>query len=224
MDFDVTLLSSGLPNLLPQTDRTEGCHVSSIITDMCLRLGYYSEEHSIDWTLVEMGKTFEWALIQRYLLDSPDDYMEIGEISLDGVYGHPDLPMPRKECVKEIKWTFRSSSPGCEVGCKPDPLTHPIAQDPSKFWKDRIQLMAYCRMIGWLNGELEIGYHRGNYRDKMLDHARWGFKFTKRQLIDNWDMLLRHRDGFACKRCERFKHEEHNRSCPYWTVENERWR
>lgn len=223
MDFNVTLVSSGLPNLLPQTDRTEGYHVSSIITDMCLRLGYYSEQHVIDWTLIELGKTFEWALIQRYLLDSPDDYMEIGEQCLDGVYGHPDLLINGRETVKEIKWTFRSSSPGCEVGEMPS-IEHPIRAESSKFWKDRVQLMAYCRMIGWFNGELEIGYHRGNYRDKLLDHAVWGFKFTKRQLIDNWDMLLRQRDDHACKKCERFKHEGHSEKCPLWTVDNERWR
>lgn len=223
MDFNVTLLSSGLPNLLPQTGRTEGWHVSSIITDMCLRLGYYDESHEIDWTLVEMGKTFEWALIQRYLLDSPDDYMEIGEVELDNVYMHPDLLMPRKEKVKEIKWTQRSSHPGCEVGEKP-PSNHPIVLNPSKFWKDRVQLMAYCRYFGYLHGELEIGYHRGNYRDKQLDHAVWEFEFTKRQLIDNWDMLLRHRDDYGCKKCERFKHEKHRDDCPLWTPGNERWK
>lgn len=223
MDFDVTLLSSGLPNLLPQTDRTEGCHVSSIITDMCLRLGYYSEEHAIDWTLVEAGNMFEWAAIKRRLLDSPDDYLEVGELSLDNVYGHPDLLKVIDEKVVEFKWTFRSSFPGCEVGQAPA-IDHPIRAVSSKFWKDRIQLMSYCRMIGWLDGELEIGYHRGNYRDKQLDHAVWGFKFTKRQLIDNWDMLLRHRDSFACKECERFKHEKHNQKCLNWTIENEKWR
>lgn len=223
MDFDVTLLSSGLPNLLPQVDRTEGCHVSSIITDMCLRLGYYDESRAIDWTLVEMGKTFEWALIQRYLLDSPNEYMEIGELQLDNVYGHPDLLINHRETVKEIKWTFRSSHPECEVGMPP-PADHPIVFNPSKFWKDRVQLMAYCRMMGWLNGELEIGYHRGNYRDKQLDHKVWGFKFTKRKLVDNWNMLLSHRDDYACKKCERFKHELHSEWCPLWTSENERWK
>ena len=223
MDFDVILLSSGLPNLLPQTDRTEGCHVSAIITDMCLKRRYYSEEQEINWTLVEMGKTFEWALIQRYLLDSPDDYMEIGEVCLDGVYMHPDLLMTKLEKVKEIKWTFRSSFPGCEIGQSPT-IDHPIVKLQSKFWKDRVQLMAYCRYFEWTDGELEIGYHRGNYRDRQLDHAIWGFKFTKRQLIDNWDMLLRHRDSFACVECGRFKHEKHNVKCSKWTPENERWR
>lgn len=223
MDFDVTLISSGLPNLLPQTDRSEGTHASSIITDMCLRLGYYSEEHEIDCTLVELGKTFEWALIQRYLLDSPDQYMEIGEQQLDDVYMHPDLLMPKAECVKEIKWTFRSSHPGCEVGQSP-PIDHPILTTPSKFWKDRTQLMAYCRLLEWLNGELEIGYHRGNYRDKLLDHAVWRFKFTKQQLIDNWDKLLRHRDTYCCHHCRQFKCDEHTKWCPLWTPENERWR
>jgi hypothetical protein len=223
MDFNVTLLSSGLPNFLPQTDRTEGWHVSSIITDMCLRLGYYSEEHAIDWTLVEAGNMFEWAAIQRRLLGSTE-YTEIGEISLDDVYGHPDLLKTSIESVVEFKWTFRSSSPGCEVGYAPDPFTHPIAQPVSKFWKDRVQLMAYCRMIGWLNGELEIGYHRGNYRDKQLDHAVWGFQFTKRQLVDNWNMLLTQRDDYGCKHCQRFKHEKHSEKCPLWTPDNERWK
>lgn len=222
MDFDVVLLSSGLPVLLPQTDRTEGCHVSSIITDMCLRLGYYNESRAIDWTLVETGNMFEWAAIQRRLLHS-DEYCEIGEISLDNIYGHPDLLKTSTETVVEFKWTLRSSYPSIEVGAIP-PDDHPIVANPSKFWKDRIQLMSYCRMMGWLNGELEIGYHRGNYRNKLIDHAVWGFAFTKRQLIDNWDILLRHRDAFACKHCERFKHEKHNEKCPFWTSENERWK
>lgn len=222
-DFNVTLLSSGLPNLLPQLDRTPGWHVTSIITDMCLRLGYYDETHAIDWTLIEIGKTFEWALIQRYLLDSPNDYTEIGEVCLDGVYMHPDILMTKLEKVKEIKWTFRSSHPVCEVGSMP-PDDHPIVMNPSKFWKDRVQLMAYCRYFGYLHGELEIGYHRGNYRDKQLDHNVWGFEFTKQQLINNWDVLLRHRDDYGCKRCERFKDEKHMDKCSLWTPDNERWK
>ncbi len=220
----ITLVSSGLPILLPQTDRTEGVvHVSSTITDMCYRLGYYNEsqDKTIDETLRQLGSTFEWALIQRYQREFPDQYEIPPEINLDGIYGHPDLRVKRKRSnrkIKEIKFTYRSSGKeSCSIGSSPSP-THPILSP--KFWRDRTQLKTYCRMEECLYGELEICHikgdyqkdEEGNYRFRVI-HNIWSFTWTEEALLDHWRGFLRHVEEYSCPICNRFQFEGHERWC-----------
>lgn len=224
----ITLVSSGLPILLPQVDRTLGVvHVSSTIRDMCLRLGtLYQDEQSdtsIDQTLMRLGSTFEWALIQRYQLEYPNRYIVPPERSLDGIYGHPDLLDNKNELVKEIKFTYRSSGKvPCGIGEHPIP-DHPILSP--KFYKDRLQLKSYCRMEELTRGELEICHLKGdylkddngNYQFKVV-HNIWGFEFTKQGLIEHWDRIRRHAEEYACGVCNRFEFEGHEGWCIYRKV------
>lgn len=221
----ITLISSGLPILLPQTDRTEGVvHVSSTITDMCYRLGYYdeSQDRTIDQTLMQLGSTFEWALIQRYQREEPDRYSIPPEISLDGIYGHPDLRDLSRKVIKEIKFTYRSSGKEqCSLGFSPSP-THPILS--SKFWRDRTQLKTYCRMEECLRGELEICHIKGDYlKDEegrsqfRVIHNIWGFEWTEEALLDHWEGFKRHIEEYSCPICNRFEYEGHERWCGSWT-------
>jgi len=216
----ITRASSGLPRLLPQTDRSLGLHVSSIITDLCLRLGYYDErtDDTVDHTLMELGSTFEWAFIQRLLLEFPDRYFILPEISLDGIYGHIDLLDLREERVIEIKFTYRSTGKViCEVGQSPPP-NHSILS--TKFWKDRSQLKAYCRMMKWTRGRLEICHIKGDYqkdeegRSKFrVIHNGWNFDYTIQSLTSHWDGLRRHADDYACRECLRFNYQGHEKWC-----------
>lgn len=219
----ITLVSTGLPVLLPQTDRSPGVHISSILYDACLRLGYYNEraDTSIDQTLMQLGSTFEWALIHRYQQDDPGRYIVPPEIEVDGIKGHPDLQDTHEELVKEIKFTYRSSGKVlCGVGERPVP-DHPILGP--KFWKDRSQLKSYCRMLQWKRGQLEIchlkgDYHKdedGNYQFKVI-HNVWEFEYSKSGLIRHWDWLRQHVDDYACSVCERFDFEGHEEWCVYY--------
>lgn len=216
----IFLHSSGLPSLLPQMDRSPGLHVSPIITDQCLRLGFYDEDrdNTIDHTLIELGATFEWALIQRRMLESPDRYMILPEICLDGIYGHIDLLDLWDEVVIEIKFTYRSSGKViCHVGDSPS-RNHPIRGD--KFWKDRSQLKAYCRMMKWTKGRLEICHIKGDYlKDDSgsyqfrVIHNAWDFVYTVKSLMDHWNGLRRHVDNHACKQCQMFPYQGHEEWC-----------
>lgn len=216
----VTLSSSGLPHLLPQTDRSPGLHVSSIVTDQCLRLGYYDEktDDTIDHTLMELGATFEWALIQRRMTEFPDRYIVLPEISLDGIYGHVDLLDLLEERVIEIKFTYRSTGKvACKVGQSPAP-DHSILS--TKFWKDRSQLKAYCRMMKWTKGRLEICHLKGDYQKGKdgkyqfrVIHNAWDFEYTIASLTSHWDGLRRHADDYACKECQRFNYQGHQEGC-----------
>lgn len=215
-----TLHSSGLPSLLPQTDRSPGLHVSSIITDMCLRLGYYDEsrDKTIDHTLMELGATFEWSYIHRLMLEFPDRYLVLPEISLDGIHGHIDLLDLWEERVIEIKFTYRSSGKvSCKIGDTPTP-DHPILGE--KFWKDRTQLRAYCRMMNWPRGRLEICHIKGDYikdaegRSQFrVIHNGWNIDYEPRELIEGWDSLRRHAEVYSCGECQRFPYQGHEEWC-----------
>ncbi len=199
----IILLSEGLPDLLPIQDRSPGVHVSDIIKCLCIKFGHYREDENpsddpIYRTRLQLGAALEWAIIQRYERTYPDEYMVPPEIELDGIYGHPDLLYLALEAVKEIKLTDRSSAGSPTVddsyligGYIPAPLDHPIRS--RKFLRDWWQLKAYCYMIEWPLGLLEICHQRGNYREIRLAHRVWQCEFTSASLRSNWRMLLNHK-------------------------------
>lgn len=209
MDSDhIILLSEGLPDLLPMQDRSPGVHVSDIIKYLCIKFGHYREDTTIvdstdDDTIsaerrtrMQLGAALEWAIIQRYERTYPDEYMVPPEIELDGIYGHPDLLWLPEETVKEIKLTDRSSAGGSSAG-EHVPIgcvaanDHPIHS--RKFLRDWWQLKAYCHMIGWSTGLLEICHQRGDYKQIRLAHRVWQCEFTSSSLKGNWQMLLNHK-------------------------------
>lgn len=224
---DIILASTGLPELFVPQQRTAGIHLSEIINDICHRLGYFVESESgMDWSLIRLGSTFEWALIQRYYRQFPGEYLIPGECEHDGTLGHPDLlrVIKSNRCVKEIKFTWRSSGPECGINSTP-PADHPIRG--RKFWKDWTQLKGYCHMMSesvhsdYRTGELEICHPKGDYKEFKTVHSVWRQEFTEYELRDNWEMLQRHADDHACRGCYRF--ESNRDGHAEWCTVNE-WR
>lgn len=196
----IRLLSTDLPDLLPQLHRSAGWHVSDVIRDLCVRLGHYDETPTLSHTRMRLGRVVEWALISMYQLEFPGRFVVLGELSHDDMYGTPDLYDCELERPHEFKFTFRSSSDGgrtCEVGgTAPD--DHPIHGE--KFWRDRVQLKAYMEMLrvmGMLprcDGVLELLHVRGDYKGIEVVHNVWEVGCTPHELDKNWELLLRHRD------------------------------
>lgn len=159
-------------------ERTKGKHVSSIIHDLCVRRKIYQpkDDDDIDTTRMRLGQAWEFALIQQYKLESPNEYLELPELELDNIYGHPDL-YHISHRVKEIKCTWMSTN-------------HDI--ESPKLWRYLVQLKAYCRMLKSVYGDLEIVFVIGDYKVRKIGYAHWELEFTKTELIENWRMILSH--------------------------------
>lgn len=197
---NIRLLSADLPDLLPQLHRSAGWHVSDVIRDLCIRLGHYDEHSTLSHTRMQLGRVVEWALISMYQLEFPGRYEVLGELSLDDLYGTPDLYDCELQRPHEFKFTFRSSNDyghTCEVG-HTAPDDHPIHGE--KFWRDRVQLKAYMEMLRAMDmlprcdGVLELLHVRGDYKGIEVDHNVWEVGCSERELANNWDRLLQHRE------------------------------
>src|ERR1044071_3061014 len=89
--MNVSLISAQMEDLLPMTNRTQGVvHLSEIIHDLSVRLGYY-EPGDADITRFQFGSALEHAIKDRYRLQYPGRYVELGELEHDGVFCTPDL-------------------------------------------------------------------------------------------------------------------------------------
>lgn len=180
---EIVLLSEGIPDLMPMQNRSPGMHISEIIGDLCVQLRYHDPrpagEDFPDHVKLRMalGNALEHAIIHRYELDDPGRYVQPGEMSLDGLFGTPDLLDTETFTVHEIKCTWLSAN-------------HDI--DSKKLWKYWVQVKAYCRMMETLRGDLQIAYVNGDYSDMSPMFRQWGATFTKRELEDNWNMLVSH--------------------------------
>lgn len=183
-----TLISIGLPDLLPQSQhRTPGIHVSDIIRYLCIRLGHFEDDNESNTVLppstlsrMQIGCAIEDALSLRYHQDNPDRYIRIGEIERDGIYGHPDLIDCHLGAVKEFKatWVSTKSKPGS-----------------TKFWKWEVQLKAYCYMIDLPLGHLQPVHMNGDYKwgkgpESGVQAPIYERRFTDKELRENWEMLL----------------------------------
>ena len=179
------LIAQGIPELLPM-DRSGDptSHISYIIRYLCIKLGHFEPDEDtgepIDLTLLELGSAWERAVVnalcQRYAETHPDRYLQIGELVKDGLIGTPDLADLIDWAILEIKLTKLS-------------LRHDF--DSDKFWKYRVQLMAYCYMLGTLKGELHVCHINGDYKmSRSPVYNVWMVEFTPNELRDNWRMLL----------------------------------
>lgn len=171
----ITQLNRGIPDLLPMRDRSLGMHISEVIHDLCIIQGHYKDNPLPSMTRLQLGSTFEYALALRYEQESPNRYIQPGELSKDGLCGTPDLLDLSDWSIHEIKLTWLSSS-----------------HEPSsvKFWKYWVQLMCYCYMIETSIGILHVCFINGDYRDERDPvYTSWRHEFSSRELKENWHMI-----------------------------------
>jgi hypothetical protein len=176
----ITLLSSSLEDLLPMQGRSPVLHVSDVINDLCIRLGYHKEDTLPSITRMQLGCALEHAIAHRYSLQYPNRYFQPGELNdSDNFPGTPDLIDSKLNAIVEIKLTWMSSK-------------HP--PDGDKFLKYWWQVKEYTHKMHFDLGFLHVGHIMGDYRGFDVHYNIWEQRFTKQELIDNHSMLLKHRD------------------------------
>lgn len=174
------------------TDRgVDGLHISTIIHDLCLRLGHYPERDSDvpdDTTRMQMGCAFERGLILGYQQQYPDRYTTLSElcvaVTLPGdrrikIYGNVDLYDIWDNAIEEIKLTWASAR---------NDITS------KKFLRYWWQAGGYCKMLGVSLARLHIGFVIGDYKGDTPIYQKWERVFSPRELDDNWAMLTGHAD------------------------------
>lgn len=197
---EITLLSSGLPDLVPMLDRSPGIHVSDIIRDLMIRQNKWESNSSPDVNLMNLGKALEWAICNMYQTAFPARYVQLGELELDDIYGHLDLFDIADYAVMEIKYTKRSARNVVEGEAfereEKRAIIWPRFSD--KFWKDAVQAMAYCKMMGSTILKLILCHVEGNYekdfKERKVVYNVWQARCTQDEIDANWNMLRRHRD------------------------------
>lgn len=173
---EIKLLSDKIPALLPMQDRSPGMHVSTVITDLCVRLGYFSGDGlPVNQLWMELGQALEWAICDRLDREFPGRYLQPGELELDGLFGTPDLINLDDWANEEIKMAWMSSKN------KPD---------EQKMWRYWVQVKAYCKMMGTNIGRLRVCFVNGDYSAPGPAYRFWEQEFTDEELDENWAMLI----------------------------------
>ena len=176
----VTLIRDTAPSLLPMV-RTEGQHISPLITQLQVQLGHFDPQDKDNIAAVfELGNALEHAIVERLALDNPDRYFRPGELMRDNLIGTPDLFDLCDDDDTEIKLTYASTKHG--PGSK-------------KFFGYETQMKAYCHMAGFTKSKLHVCFVNGNYK---WGDPNWGpiwrtwrYEFSQMELEANWKMLLK---------------------------------
>lgn len=186
---NIELLSSTMPDLLPWTHRAPGPHVSSVIHSLAVALGHY-DPRDANMMQMQLGCALEHAVIQRYLLDAPQRYWQLGELCVDGLTGTMDLFDAQDWAPHEFKLSWRSS--------------RDIDIHSTKYWSNRTQLQAYMHMIGATTGRLEVAYVNGDYsygKGERVAYRKWELSYPADELISVWTMLTNHAATLRCNEC-----------------------
>lgn len=156
--------------------RSPGTHVSGVINKIAVALGRRDNDFSLDDLnhFALLGRVFEVVLAQT--LFKPPEYQRVGEIECDGVIGSPDAFNHIHGRVAEFKCTWKSSK-------------RSIQEFREYLW----QIMSYCYMTQVLEAELVILHICGNWTPPVPVLRHYLIKFTKPELIQNWQMIQRNR-------------------------------
>lgn len=204
-DEPPVLICSEIPELLPMTGRSDGVHISTLISSLCVEMGFYKSADFRDAPKSKMalGSALEHALAHRYMLQYPGKYYRWWdpvteswrndlEVERDGVYGTIDLFDVQTPAVEEIKLTWMSTRQEFDEQGKNIVFSERVGK--SKLWRFGVQLKAYLWMIGAEAGRLHLAFPRGDYKSEDADYHVWEKRFSERSLENNWGMLMRQRD------------------------------
>lgn len=124
-----------------------------------------------------------------YEESNPGRWIKGWEECLDGVYGTPDFIDLDPNSLAYDDHDFSVE----ECKCTWMSARNDIYSE--KFWKYKVQLMAYCKMLGTCLGHLHVLFVNGEYEKGVLGtpiYRVWRAEFTQRQLDQNWNMLMKH--------------------------------
>lgn len=179
---EIELISTSLPDLLPMQNRSPGLHVTDIIKDLCIRRGYF-EAGELNMNRLQFGCAVEDMISLRYSQQYPGRYIQLGELTLDGIHGTSDLWDCLLDEPNEFKATWQSS--------RHDP------RDPnsaSKFFYPRMQLGSYAKMTDSTSGVLTRVHPMGDWKGFEVHVRSWRFKWSDREVNTMWDIIRNHRD------------------------------
>lgn len=181
------LIATDIRELLPMR-RAPGNHVSTIIDNLCIKLGKWEDNGPPLQIQYEVGNAMEDAiadaLAKRFARDDPGRYIHGFEVEKDGITGNIDLLDTVDFVVEDVKLTKRS-------------IRNDIESE--KFWHNWVQVKSYCHMIECNTGRLHVVFVNGNYKFDINDpDAGWQYRvwedtWTNRELADVWRMITGHR-------------------------------
>lgn len=162
-------------------ERSEGVHLSHVLTYIEEQLGKKYENNSGGQNYMAMG--FVWERLLEVALNEPENpnIIRPGEQCLNGIYLTPDGYNIADGCLEEWKCTWKS--------CHPE--RSPI--DGPKFQRWFWQQMGYCKALGLTKSRLRVFYINGDYgANRRPMPFQYDISFTQSEIDDNWDMVLAH--------------------------------
>lgn len=157
--------------------RTEGLHLGEILDDIQELLYPIDNKWEGD---MAMGIGFLWErVLSDQILKALHDAGKLirpGELHVDGIYMTPD-GYNTDHILCEYKATWKSTN-------------HQI--DSSKYWRYWTQIKAYCYALKTMRARLYILHVMGNWRNSGPIAKAYEAEFTKRELDDNWKMIVSH--------------------------------
>jgi hypothetical protein len=180
----------GFPLATTDINRGDGIHASHIYSDFANKLHPTKYTEDMDPItrdlLFTIGLAWEQYL-EKVLVANGVMCQRPGELeSPEGIKYSPDLLIINgDDRLGEIKATYKSSR-----DCVPG---------NDKFDRYLLQTKLYCYWTGIPRCRFYVLYLHGNYirgpEGKMIDFKAWDIEFTKRELKENYTMLMNHARG-----------------------------
>lgn len=173
-----------------KAERTKGLHMSDIYNDLHKKLdpkrygGHFTKDEQDAYMGAGMAleDMLEEGLIRRL---SECGGGRPGEFtSNEGIIYSPDLILFNGATrLGEIKLTWMSSK---EVP------REKATQFPPKFAKYFTQMKSYCYCLETGHARLYAFFVNGDYRKRTPELLAWDIEFSKRDLEENWTMMMNH--------------------------------
>lgn len=185
----ITPVAHGLDDVLGVSTgyRSPGLHMSAIYNDLFqdLEPKRFTRGTKPDPLRLEAGLMFE-DLLEEGLKKRLGGGDRVGEFTTEeGIIYSPDLIIfdAQRQRLGEIKLTWMSSK---EVP------REAATRFPPKFDKYIVQMKAYSYHLDLDCARLLAFFVNGNYAPPKPELLAWDIEFTRRELKENWQMLLNH--------------------------------
>ena len=183
----ITPCEHGLEHIGKSGPRTPGLHMSAIYNSLYQEMEptRFIKGSAPDPLRLEAGLAFESFLEEAIKARLGNGGGRPGElISEEGILYNPDLLcFNGVSRVGEVKLTWMSSK---EVPREPG------NSFPPKFSKYLCQMMAYGRCLETPHGRLIAFFVNGTYKPMTPELLAWDITFSKREMDENWTMLMNH--------------------------------
>ena len=167
----------------PTLGRSEGLHVSDLVSSMAQKLGYLdpSEWDETGTLRCAVGEAWEDRLGPQLERTLPCFCYHPGELELDDIFGTPDGEEITDDglVIHEIKCTW--------IGLANKKYQKRAGLIP---WYWERQIMSYCKMAGTRRAVLHRLYLNSAYKPPSPKYWVIGMEFTQRELDHHWDMML----------------------------------